>query len=709
MSLEASQPYSTHNVEPVFHPQMRKTKEVIRRPEWVKHTGEAVAHRGSIGSLALFGILFANCVGGGYGFEDGIGSAGPLITLIVCIVLPWIWVLPTGLAIAELSTAVPSNSGILMWANASLPSFLSFLCILATVFITFIGNATYPNLTSEYVANLTEINKGETAGIKIAVIVICCVLNCVGVEIVGNSSIVLCVITILPFSLMTVIQLFGHGFNAAVLKVGIDERGVKGVDWASFFSIISWNYANIENAGSVVEEIANPRKSLPYAMVLLVFGTYVGYVMPMLAGVSNQGIGQDYTQWQAGHWPLVAKAIAGDWLRYMLFAGAMLSGVGFTLTNMCCTSRLLAGMGTMEMFPKKLSRVIGYYHPRLGTPIPAILISSAATIVFSSSLDFGNVVSLCQALYCMRMLVIYVALVKLRIQYPRLRRPYALPCNTWLAALCLAPAAGFSLMCAIVSAMTSLAIGIALVCFMVGGCLVSWLYCRVFAKNGFQGVIVQCVMSDEEEANQSARGDGDGDEALDEGVFYHEGEDDVPADLLLGILPMTAAVRDGESRATAQEDEEGSGSIALGSLPGGGAGHSSFPGDKVGEAEYLAREEAIGNGGGGGADDGGGTARAPTQAAAGRGRRGGKGREAESNGLEMPLRTSRNGRPTAAAVGYPTPRDDDDDDGRGTSSTSDEEEADAEAEVVVRKAPSGMRKRRGGASRGASRDPNDNI
>lgn len=47
--------------------------------------------------------------------------------------------------------------------------------------------------------------------------------------------------------LLTVIQLFGHGFNKAVLYVD-----VKQVNWADFFSIISWNYANIENAGAVV-------------------------------------------------------------------------------------------------------------------------------------------------------------------------------------------------------------------------------------------------------------------------------------------------------------------------------------------------------------------------------------------------------------------------------------------------------------------------
>ncbi|CBZ24890.1 putative amino acid permease [Leishmania mexicana MHOM/GT/2001/U1103] len=529
---------SRRHVEAIFHPELRRTKEVIRRPEWVRRAGECVAHRGSLSTIALFGIMFANCVGGGYGFEDGIGSAGPLITLVVCGILPWMWAFPTGLAVAELSTAVPSNSGVLMWANAAFPPFVSFMCILATIFITFIGNATYPNLTAEYAQQLGNLKSAPVAGVKVGVVALCCMLNCIGVEIVGNSSLILCAITILPFSLLTVIQLFSRGFNKAVLYVDVTK-----VKWAEFFSIISWNYANIENAGAVVEEVANPRRALPKAMMMLMLSTYVGYVMPMLAGVSAMGIDQDYSKWKAGHWPEVAKIIAGDWLKYMLFAGALLSGIGFTLTSMCCTSRLLAGMGTMQMFPKKVSRVIGYYHPRLGTPIPAILINSLVTLVFSVSMEFTSVVSLCQSIYCLRMLLIYASLVKLRIDYPDLPRPYALPFSTCMTAIVLLPAAAFSLMASIVSAMTSLGIGVALVGFVVVGSGVSWLYCRIFARNGFQGVIVQCEVSSGDDAEAGA-GDGVNDSALSEGVFYADEErnsGETVDDLLLGILPMPLA------------------------------------------------------------------------------------------------------------------------------------------------------------------------
>ncbi|KEG07437.1 amino acid permease [Trypanosoma grayi] len=523
-----------NNVAPIFHPTLRRTQEVIRRPEWVRHAGEAVSHRGSIGVISLFGIMFASCLGGGYGFEDTVGAAGPLVTLISGLVLPWIWCLPTGLAVAELSTAVPSNSGVLMWVNAAFPPYVSFMCIISTIMITVVGNATYPNLTSEYVMNLVDLNKGQEAAVKIGVIVLCCFLNSVGIEIVGSACVVVCLIAILPFLILSFQYLFTKGLDFKA----ISHVDFSTIDWATFISMVSWNYANIENAGAMAEEVANPRTTFPRMMVPLMFSSYIAYLLPTLVGVSVLGPDQDWSKWEAGRWPDIAQMVSGDWLKYYLFGGAMVSGLGFTLTSMCCTSRLMAGMGTMQMFPKKMSRIIGYYHPTIGTPIPAIVINATLTLVFSVSMDFGEVVALCQSLYLLRMVLIYAALIKLRIDYPNLPRPYALPCNTVAAGLCLLPSAIFCVVGAIVSSTVSLAIGMSLVAFLIVGSIGSYLYCRYVARGGFQGVIVQCEVSDDDDVPA----DDDADSAQrNQGVFYKDGYQEQAGELLLGILPMSAS------------------------------------------------------------------------------------------------------------------------------------------------------------------------
>ncbi|KAH9597892.1 Amino acid/polyamine transporter I [Trypanosoma melophagium] len=540
------------HVEPLFHPTLRRTKEVIRRPDWVRRAGEAVAHRGSIGVLGLFGIMFASCLGGGYGFEDTVGAAGPLLTLIFGLVVPWIWCFPTALAVAELSTSVPSNSGLLMWVNAAFPASVSFMCIISTIMVTFVGNATFPNLTAEYVMEVTTLSKGGEIGVKVGVVVLCCILNCSGVEIVGSVSIVVCFIAILPFLILSFQYLFTHGLDGKA----ITHVDAKSIDWGLFLGMISWNYANIENAGSVVEEVANPKRTVPLMMIPLLLSSYFAYLLPMLTGVSALGPNQEWSKWQAGYWPEVARVISGSWLKYYLFGGSIVSGLGFTLTSMCCTSRVLAGMGTMQIFPKKISRIIGYYHPTIGTPIPAIVLNATVTLVFSVSMDFGDVVVLCQCLYCLRMVLMYAALIKLRIDHPNLPRPFALPFGTVGATIFVLPATIFCLIATVACATFSLAIGMSLVGFLVGGSVFSYLYCRFFAPNGFQGVIVQCEMTDEDD-DENARGDGEqgngGNTAqVDEGVFYDDEYNGKEGNLFVGILPVGGASVDGENEGEMQ-------------------------------------------------------------------------------------------------------------------------------------------------------------
>ncbi|ORC86346.1 amino acid permease [Trypanosoma theileri] len=536
-----------HHTSPIFHPNLRRTHEVIQRPEWVRRAGEAVAHRGSVGVLALFGIMFASCLGGGYGFEDTVGAAGPLVTLIVGLLVPWIWSFPTGLAVAELSTAVPSNSGVLMWVNAAFPAYVSFMCIISTIFIIFIGNATFPNLTAEYVSDFASLSKGGQIGVKVGVVVLCCILNASGIEIVGSASIVVCFIALLPFLILSFQYIFTHGLDwKAISHVNVSD-----IDWGSFLSMVSWNYANVDNAGSMVEEVDNPRVTLPRMMIPLMFSSYVAYLLPMLAGVSALGPDQDYSAWQAGRWPEIARIISGNWLRYYLFGGAIVSGLGFTLTSMCCTSRVLAGMGTMQIFPKKISRIIGYYHPTIGTPIPAILLNATVTLVFSVSMEFGEVVALCQCLYCLRMVLVYGALVKLRIDYPNLARPFALPFGTLGCALFLLPATIFCLVATVVSATVSFAIGMALVGFLVIGSILSYLYCRFFARNGFQGVIVQCELTDEDDDDvheDSPNGNATNTVEVNKGVFYDDGYQEKEGNMLFGILPLGNSVGEENER-----------------------------------------------------------------------------------------------------------------------------------------------------------------
>ena len=451
---------------------------VIKEENVMKH---------ALGALTLLGVLYANCIGSGYGFEDSVGAAGPLYTLIFCLVVPWIWCLPTGFAVSELATSVRSNSGVLMWVNVSFPPTLSFLCVIGSIFINFVGIAAYPALAVRYFEKMFTMGDWGSYVIKIGVMIVCCALNVSGVEIVGEASVAMSVVTLSPFVIFSVYQLFHGGYSWDAMQ----HADFSSVDWATFLSISSWNYSNLDNAGAVAEEVHNPKRNLIRAMIPLMLLTYPSYFFPTMAGVSVFGPNQDWSLWRSGYWSNVAEAICGTWLKYFLFIGAIVTGFGYTMTGLCCGSRLLAGIGRMEVLPHSLSRFFGKYHPRTGTPVNAILVNSLVTTVITLTLSFGQVVALNQALYCLRLVFVYLAVIKLRLQHPSLPRPFAIPFGTRGTILFLIPPIIFSLIGAGCSATQSLGVGIAVVGFVVVGYGVSYLYIRLYKPDGFQGSILR--------------------------------------------------------------------------------------------------------------------------------------------------------------------------------------------------------------------------
>ena len=54
-------------------------------------------------------MIFCLCAAGAYGIEDMIPQAGPGLTLVMLIVLPFVWSTPMGLVASELGSAIPEE------------------------------------------------------------------------------------------------------------------------------------------------------------------------------------------------------------------------------------------------------------------------------------------------------------------------------------------------------------------------------------------------------------------------------------------------------------------------------------------------------------------------------------------------------------------------------------------------------------------------
>jgi amino acid transporter len=446
-----------------------------------------------LGAIALFGLLFSFSCGGGYGFEDAVGAAKPLPLTLFVLFVPWIWCLPTALAVSELATMAPSNAGFLLWSDMSLPKQVTMFNVISTIVCSFIANSAYPSLFAQYVNSYFYSEPVISGGVdvtaipsKVIIMLLSTVLNVIGVDIVGGFAMFLSAMVTLPFIIMFIIQSASplwlhdavvsedgsvittpsaHNFtnNASTLwNVNVTSNVTDGVavqpgldwttiifandwqlSWPRFLSIGSWNYAGYEAAGQVIEEVDNPQKTMMRAFIPLMISTYLAYLLPVWAGVSvfKAGPKQDWGKWHAGYWPTVAGYVAqGKWMVQYLRAGAVATSVGYCISSLGVNARVIAGIGQIGALPKVASEFIATYHPRFKTPVNAILIMSGGSILLSVLVSFERIVAITQSLYMFRMLTIYWALIYMRRHFPNLHRPYKVPLSDkWLTALMVPP------------------------------------------------------------------------------------------------------------------------------------------------------------------------------------------------------------------------------------------------------------------------------
>ena len=102
----------------------------------------------------LIAATFFMVSGGTYGTEDIVQGAGYSRAILILVLTPVVWSLPTAFMIGELASALPKEGGYYAWVHRALGRFWGFqeawLSLTASVF----DMAIYPTLFVAYLARL---------------------------------------------------------------------------------------------------------------------------------------------------------------------------------------------------------------------------------------------------------------------------------------------------------------------------------------------------------------------------------------------------------------------------------------------------------------------------------------------------------------------------------------------------------------------------
>lgn len=414
--------------------------------------GKEVTLKRALGFWQSFGVAVGLVVAGttmvsltynfgaiGPGFIIPAGLAA-IISILVCT------------SYAELASCVPSAAMIVDYTLPAMGRSTSIFAML-TGYIVLISTAGASECyvagqCAEYVCGI------DYKLFALILLVFFLIINCIGVEALGKSQVVL------TFGMIFILIIFGIGGLLGIGVVGeAHEIEFAPYGWTPIWTGMGagiWLYIGIEYICPMAEEVINPQKNIPRAMIAGVVTIFVADMLFGEAAVRYIDLDvlttSDVPQLEA------AKAMFGSVGVIALAIATVFAGGSSADSHMAAVPRMLYGLAREGMLPK----IFAYVHPKFRTPWVSIIASFACMMVpFFVGLDINRVVNFVN-IACVAWVVSYIItqvdVIILRKKYPKLHRPFKSPAFpipqivgivacvyiiATMGAACIIPACGF--------------------------------------------------------------------------------------------------------------------------------------------------------------------------------------------------------------------------------------------------------------------------
>ncbi len=355
--------------------------------------------------------------GGTYGTEDIVHGAGYGRAILILLLTPLLWSLPTAFMIGELSSALPYEGGYYAWVRRAMGNFWGFqeawLSLVASIF----DMAIYPTLFVAYLTRMFPWFQQGNRGwwVALAVVISCALLNIAGVKVVSLTSLWLFFALSAPFVAIVVLAPFKMG----TLANAVTKPTTSTVDILGGLLICMWNYMGWDNASTIATEVEKPQRTYPRAMLVAVAIVALSYVLPFAAMWMT---GLTPSAWETGSWADIAGLLGGPLLRIGVVLGGVISAFGMFNALVMSYSRLPLAMAQDGMLPGIFSKL----QKKSRAPWVAI-VALAMCWAMCLGLGFARLVTLDILLYGFSLLLEFVALAVLRFREPDLPRPFRVP------------------------------------------------------------------------------------------------------------------------------------------------------------------------------------------------------------------------------------------------------------------------------------------
>ncbi|TZG29471.1 APC family permease [Sphingomonas montanisoli] len=386
----------------------------------------------SIGLLHLTMMGVGATIGTGIfvALTTAVPEAGPAVTL--SFVIAGITAALTALCYAELASAVPVAGSSYSYAYATLgelPAFLIGACLLLEYGVSCsaiaVGWGQYLNellaiTTGWHIPDALARPPGNGGVVNLPAILLigmCLILLLRGAKESATAN------TVLVFAKLAVLALFvgiaiAH-FSAANFHP-FAPKGMVGIGTAA--SSIFFSYIGIDAVSTAGEEVENPRRNLPLAIILSLLIVTAAYILVSIAAIGAQPW-TAFAGQEAGLAVILHNLTGAAWPAVLLALGAMASIFSVTLVVLYGQTRILYAMSRDGLLPKLFQRVDG----RRGVPRQNSYIVAAGVALLAAVFPLDVLVNLTSMGTLIAFAAVSIGVILLRRSRPDLPRGYRVP------------------------------------------------------------------------------------------------------------------------------------------------------------------------------------------------------------------------------------------------------------------------------------------
>jgi len=365
----------------------------------------------SLGLYPTMMISMGAMIGSGIFVLPALGyeKAGPAV--ILAYVLAALVVLPAALSKAEMATAMPESGGTYLYIDRALgPLFGTIAGLGAWFSLTFKSSFALVGLGA-YLLLLIPVPEGAVTFVALGLGASIVALNVSGTKLSGQIQAVIVSVVLVGLTAYTLNA--GFAIDTARYTPFLPEENVDIVTAAAFVFV---SYAGVTKIASVAEEVKDPSRNLPRAMIGSLAIMTIIYLAVVGAVV---GLSDPETLTRGGPDGTASLTPMADG------AGALLGGFGVVIISVIAvvalTSMGNAGVMSSSRFPLAMSRddllpsALRTIDSRFATPRNSILLTGVVLLGLIAFVPVIELAKLASAFQILVFSIINVALIAFRV------------------------------------------------------------------------------------------------------------------------------------------------------------------------------------------------------------------------------------------------------------------------------------------------------